>query len=172
MKKIILKKNIVFIIIAIVIGFVGASILFKLITKTSQVKLAKVKEPPSIEKIAKPATEPIPVETSSQKREIINKEMMIKEESLVKEVESVDSEIIQEAQEFVLEEKKAVSGPAVLPDLALSGVFFDKKGESFALINGRIVKEGDLIKGAKLVQILSDRVEMEIEGFPFSVRIK
>jgi len=47
--------------------------------------------------------------------------------------------------------------------LVLTGVFFSED-EGYALINNRIVKVGDTIEGAKVVQITLDGVELEAEG--------
>ena len=49
------------------------------------------------------------------------------------------------------------------PQLLLSGIFFDET-QPYALINNQIVKRGDTIDGAKVVQILSNEVVLEFEG--------
>lgn len=50
-----------------------------------------------------------------------------------------------------------------LPAFTLNGVFFSG-GEGYALINNRIVKKGDKIGGATVVQIFLDEVELELDG--------
>ena len=45
----------------------------------------------------------------------------------------------------------------------LNGVYFSG-GEGYALINNRIVKEGDIVDGATVVQIFLDEVELERDG--------
>lgn len=50
-----------------------------------------------------------------------------------------------------------------LPVFTLNGVFFSG-GEGYALINNRIVKKGDKIGRASVVQIFLDEVELELEG--------
>ncbi|MDP2943700.1 MAG: general secretion pathway protein GspB [Candidatus Omnitrophota bacterium] len=49
------------------------------------------------------------------------------------------------------------------PQLLLNGIFFDET-QPYALINNQIVKRGDMIEGAKVVQILSNEVVLEFEG--------
>jgi len=61
-----------------------------------------------------------------------------------------------ESQELVVQEPTA-------PELVLNGVFFSDEG-GYALINNRIVKEGDSIEGVKLVKIYADSVEMDNHG--------
>lgn len=58
-----------------------------------------------------------------------------------------------------------------LPAMLLSGILFSDR-ESFALINGRIVREGAMIDGAKLEKISSDRVELSFEGRKIILRSK
>ena len=50
-----------------------------------------------------------------------------------------------------------------LPVFTLNGVFFSG-GEGYALINNRIVKKGDKIERANVVQIFLDEVELELDG--------
>ncbi|MDP2937944.1 MAG: hypothetical protein Q8N72_01675 [Candidatus Omnitrophota bacterium] len=49
------------------------------------------------------------------------------------------------------------------PSLTLNGVFFSGN-EGYALINNRIVKQGDKIGGATIVQISLDEVDLEFDG--------
>ncbi len=49
------------------------------------------------------------------------------------------------------------------PSLTLNGVFFSENG-GYALINNRIVKQGDKIGGATIVQIFLDEVDLEFNG--------
>lgn len=49
------------------------------------------------------------------------------------------------------------------PPFTLNGVFFSG-GEVYALINNRIVKKGDKIERASVVQIFLDEVELELDG--------
>lgn len=53
---------------------------------------------------------------------------------------------------------KALSG------LVVQGVFDDKKTEPFALVNDEIVKEGDEVDGAKILEIKKDSVKFQYEG--------
>ena len=50
-----------------------------------------------------------------------------------------------------------------IPSFTLNGVFFSG-GEGYALINNRIVKKGDKIGRASVVQIFLDEVELELDG--------
>lgn len=49
------------------------------------------------------------------------------------------------------------------PELVLSGIFFSGN-EGYALINERIMREGDEINGAVVTKILIDGVELEFKG--------
>ena len=49
------------------------------------------------------------------------------------------------------------------PPLVLNGVFFSQ-AEGYALINNRIVKEGDTVDGALVKRIRLEEVELEFEG--------
>lgn len=49
------------------------------------------------------------------------------------------------------------------PSFVLSGVFFSEN-EGHALINNRIVKEGDKIDRATVMQIALDEVKLELDG--------
>lgn len=45
--------------------------------------------------------------------------------------------------------------------LALNGTLLDKNGESLALINNQVLKEGDQIRGLRLVKVNTDSVELQ-----------
>lgn len=53
-------------------------------------------------------------------------------------------------------------GPSA-PSFILNGVFFSEE-EGYALINNRIVKEGDKIEGATVVTVTLDEVKLDLEG--------
>lgn len=57
-----------------------------------------------------------------------------------------------------------------LPTLLLSGIFSDAE-VSYAIINDKIVKEGESIEGARLVSILSNEAELDFEGKPIRLKI-
>ena len=57
------------------------------------------------------------------------------------------------------------------PDFTLSGIFYDDK-QPCALIDNKIVKEGDVISGAKVIQIMSNGVKLEFEGETFELTTK
>ena len=54
------------------------------------------------------------------------------------------------------------------PQLVLNGVFFSDDG-GYALINNRIVREGDTIEGVKIVRISSEEVELDNSGTPLKL---
>jgi len=60
-------------------------------------------------------------------------------------------------------EAKMETQKEALPAFTLNGVFFSG-GEGYALINNRIVKKGDKIGRASVVQIFLDEVELELDG--------
>lgn len=73
-------------------------------------------------------------------------------------------------KEIPLPEVKKASLPVVVdtkrqsePELTLNGVFFSQE-EGYALINNRIVKEGDLVEGAVVKRIALDEVELDFQG--------
>lgn len=45
--------------------------------------------------------------------------------------------------------------------LALSGTILDSNGESLALINNQVLKEGDQIRGMRVVKVNTDSVELQ-----------
>lgn len=49
-------------------------------------------------------------------------------------------------------------GGLVNETISVEGIFLDPKSGSYAVIDGEIYQEGESIEGAKIVQILSDRV--------------
>lgn len=66
-------------------------------------------------------------------------------------------------------EPQTVKIPASPPYLTLSGIVAGGD-ESFAIIDGAIVKKDDTISGARVVEIYSDRVVLEFDGAEFSMR--
>lgn len=59
----------------------------------------------------------------------------------------------------IIEVKKAPE----IPPLILSGVFFSKD-KGYALINNRVVKQGDFVEGIKVKKVNLDNVELETSG--------
>lgn len=55
-----------------------------------------------------------------------------------------------------------------LPSFISSGVFFSE-GEAFALVNNRIVKEGDTIEGAKVLKITLEGIMLDYNGSPIEI---
>ena len=54
------------------------------------------------------------------------------------------------------------------PAFTLSGIFYDDKLPC-ALIDNKIVKEGDVISGAKVIRIMPNGVKLEFEGEAFEL---
>ena len=50
-----------------------------------------------------------------------------------------------------------------MPALALGGILYSDKEGSVALIDGKVVPEGGMVKGVKVVRILPDKVELEFD---------
>lgn len=66
-------------------------------------------------------------------------------------------------------EPPAIKIPSAPPALILSGIVAGGK-DSYAIIDNEIVKKNDLISGAKVVEIYSDRVVLEFDGAEFTLR--
>lgn len=50
------------------------------------------------------------------------------------------------------------------PALEVEGIFKDNKTKPYALVNGRIVKEGEEVDGAKVIEVENDFVKFQYEG--------
>ncbi len=57
------------------------------------------------------------------------------------------------------------------PDLRVEGIFFEEKNESYAIVNSGIVKVGDTIEGATVVDITRDFVKLQYENKSFCQKI-
>ena len=61
--------------------------------------------------------------------------------------------------------------PAELPVFVLEGIIYSEQGQgSVALIDGKVVPEGTLIKGARVEKITPETVELSFEGTPITLR--
>lgn len=58
----------------------------------------------------------------------------------------------------------------IFPPLTLTGVA-NFGEENWAIIDGQIVRQGQFIKGAKVENIFSDRVDLTLEGKRFTLKI-
>lgn len=54
-------------------------------------------------------------------------------------------------------------------DMRLEGIVWDPQGESYAIINGEIVKEGDYLGGVLVSKINSKEVRILLEGQEFAL---
>jgi hypothetical protein len=68
------------------------------------------------------------------------------------------------------EEPQAVIQEAA-SDFILNGIFSDGEN-SYAIINNRVVREGDTITGAKVLNILAEQVVLEVQGKTLNIKIK
>ena len=71
--------------------------------------------------------------------------------------------LIDKKQTSASVETKMETQKEIPPALTLNGVFFSGS-EGYALINNRVVKKGDKIDGATVVQIFLDEVDLEFGG--------
>jgi type II secretory pathway component PulC len=70
-----------------------------------------------------------------------------------------------------VEEEAVAVAEKPLPTLKLGGILFSSdEGASMALINGKVVREGATIEGARLVKVSTEKVELEFEGRKISIR--
>lgn len=72
----------------------------------------------------------------------------------------IPTPILQETQPL---ETKAQPQEQASPVFTLNGVFFSGS-EGYALINNRVVRNGDVIDGATVVRISLDEVDLELGG--------
>ncbi|MFH0877313.1 MAG: general secretion pathway protein GspB [Candidatus Omnitrophota bacterium] len=77
---------------------------------------------------------------------------------------------VLESQEPVLSEPEPAM-PAEVPAFSLEGIIYSEQGQgSVALINGKVVPEGGLVKGARVEKITPETVELSFEGTPITLR--
>jgi hypothetical protein len=57
-------------------------------------------------------------------------------------------------------------------DIRLEGVVYDPQGRSIAIVNGIVIKEGDIIKGFELIKIETDRIVLSKDGELYMVRLQ
>ncbi len=69
-------------------------------------------------------------------------------------------------QSLVTEDGKLLFGSGILSleDVYLEGIVWDPNGESVAMINGMILRQGDRIGDLQILKIESDRVVLEADG--------
>lgn len=56
--------------------------------------------------------------------------------------------------------------------LALEGIIYDKQGVSYAVVNGNVVKIGDMVGDYQVLKIEERKVVFIKEGQPFEVELK
>ncbi len=57
-------------------------------------------------------------------------------------------------------------------DLNLEGIIFDKNGVSFAIVNGAVVKIGDIVGDNQVLKIEKDKVIFIKDGATFDLELK
>ncbi|MDP1853862.1 MAG: hypothetical protein Q8L26_06660 [Candidatus Omnitrophota bacterium] len=71
----------------------------------------------------------------------------------------------------VIVERIKPTEKTIPPELVLNGIAASGS-DGWAIIDDRVVKAGDTIKGAEVVGIYADRVDLKFEGGTFSLSIK
>ncbi len=138
--------------IFVILGFFTALTFFKSFTKSKKVAPAVA---PSL--VSEPVTQvPSQLTTTTP---------VAQEPEVAQVVDTAQSSI----QEEVVEPEEEIERE--IPRLVLNGVFASETG-SYALINKRIVKEGDTILGVKVISINSTKVELDAFGKPIILRVK
>lgn len=57
------------------------------------------------------------------------------------------------------------------PDLALTGLVYSSSGDSYCIINGRVVKVGETVDGAKLIKVEPQEVILDFRGEQISIPV-
>ena len=126
----------------IVIGFVAAAVVYAYLSKASVSDKGQQRKPAAVKGSESAISKFVPMEV----------------------IPMPQASLVAEVQDVVVEEKP-------IPSLALSGILFGAEG-SIALINGRIVREGGDVEGARLIKISEDRVELVFQGQKIILRSK
>jgi len=143
-----LKRNYIVGLISVIIGFIFASSLFGLLTtRAKSNEIVSLKQSIVVNK-QEPA---------------VNPAINIVKSELTKPTQPVSDNKDQPIIEIPAKKE--------IPVLTLGGIFSSQKG-SLALINDRIVKEGDSILGVKVIRIYSNKVDMDADGEKVTLRIK
>jgi|GEM_PF-4507053 hypothetical protein len=88
-------------------------------------------------------------------------------------VNSIESYFVKKQEELAAKKEEIVQEivpprEVTLPPLKLDGITKSAKGD-FAIINGQIMRTGDVIEGVTIVSIKSNHVDVSYEGRPFTV---
>lgn len=86
-------------------------------------------------------------------------------------ISSLPSEIplkIKKEEITPIEEKKL---PKEIPSFSLTGILYSDT-ERWVMINNRILREGDTIEGAEVIQISDSGVELNFEGEKIFLKLK
>ncbi|MFC1753452.1 hypothetical protein ACFL96_08675 [Thermoproteota archaeon] len=165
-----MKKTII-IIICLILGFLGSMYLYSSITGKSESPAELFTS--VAEKIHEGELESSSVETETEvSTQAEGDEMPVQEEVTAGEVQDAVVESESESEPVLAQEETEKKPYSALPIIFLKGIFYDEEGESMAIISDMILKEGDVIQGAKVSRIDPIKVIMEFEGREFTLRVK
>lgn len=157
-----MKRTIFLVVVFVFVGFLAAFFLFKFLTAEKPAAIPV----PSLSAVSQ-APSPKPVQSTTQPQKDIQQSLAA----------NMDTSPKSNAQVILHEKKQDTSGKIQeaekkeLPTLILNGIF-SGKGDNFALINNRIVKEGDSISGVKVLHIYPNKVELDANGQNITLRVK
>lgn len=109
-------------------------------------------------------------ETITGRYEVIEiKEPVYKEDffTMQKQLEEKRPKLEWTRNPFIPPQKETKS---TVGELVLSGIAVDERGR-IAIINGEIVREGDVIFGVKIIEITQDSVTVEGEGKSYTLKL-
>lgn len=120
----------------------------------------------TILKFNQKAAKPVPVTPPSNYVESSLEILKKPEEKITTPVAAAPGQPPQETQ--IVEEKPKPE----IPSLTLNGIFFSEKDESWAIVNGKIVKIGDSVSGAKITEITASEVKLNFYDIELSLKLK
>lgn len=103
-------------------------------------------------------TEPVPVDDIAIAPKVIEAE-------LIEEVTG-ENPAVEEPPVVVTPIEPSVIEP---PNLSCNGIVTDAQGGFYCIINNMVLREGQMIRGAKITRIESDLVHLSFKGLDFSI---
>lgn len=85
-------------------------------------------------------------------------------------LEGKRSKLVWVRNPFILPQKETQTVESDVRELVLSGIAVDEVGR-IAIVNDRIVREGDTISGVKIIEIKEDSIIVEKEGKSYTLRL-
>lgn len=162
------SKKIILVLIFVISGIVGfalAYFAFDYLTKGKQaiipLSFPSSSPPPSVPLAAKP------MEQTPRSTQVVSEsgQPQLSKEPMEKEIVAQETAIQKQPVEIKQAPQKEI------PTLILNGIFYSQ-GNNIALINNRIVKEGDLILGLRVTKIYHNKVELDADGQKVTLIIK